>query len=808
MKILKEIPKSFLREWKSTTFLILLIPIWIGLAQEFYTWLNTDENATWIKQIYNLLNNLWLVNIPICIFIGYFAYKFYNKTWTDRNFRPFRPLLAIMALIVLCYKNDNIVYANIIFGFKYLHFFIILSALTIIIEFIKFINNKRTDETKDIKGFSTDEIYNGDISDDLKEYATTITNKLIATDTSKESYAIGITGEWGVGKTKFLNCLESNLKDKAEVITFNPWMCRTPEQLTQDFFASLIKQLSPKYSTLSKSIKDYAKNVSIKLAPHSGINLNMIFPTKTESLYEKKQNLSEKLKALPYPIVVLIDDIDRLEREEIFEVLRLIRNTADLSNMIYLVAYDKEYVTCVLEEKNIKNASAYLEKIFQVEIPLPKVEKHLIWETLLNDINIQDDTKYNLKKLISSFDYEERDLILRVLCNYRQAKRFSRLYMTNVSYLDRNGVWEISAHDLFWLDLLQVYDKQTYDILKNSPLSLLSCNNRLSIRSEIKKAQNNGEKFGKEETLDILHQMFNSQIKPRRGSICLVENLDKYFALNVSPFKLSIKELNKMLKEKDTETVINDWGNKDPASVVYQLKQINIKELKEKKLKSFLKGILFLGMKNIDKTNMYAEVIKEFLNKAHYEKDKEETIHDFVLSWMDEKCKKDEDVINTCMLLKKLYIPKHYDDNNNLEKTTKNLVITNPEIEGLLSNSMTEYLSRHPESKVLDVLTEGSTIEKLLKNCSVISETYETYYYNTYKQNAISAVIDFFSKKEEKPTKEEFERAYDAFFYYEIPKDEDPYESTGEPQALRDIEIEQHFGDSKNIELFKAKCFA
>ena len=582
-----------------------------------------------------------------------------------------------------------------------------------------------------------------------------------------------------------------------------------PRTANTRFFASLIKQLSPKYSTLSKSLKDYAKNVSIKLAPHSGINLNMIFPTKTESLYEKKQNLSEKLKALPYPIVVLIDDIDRLEREEIFEVLRLIRNTADLSNMIYLVAYDKEYVTCVLEEKNIKNASAYLEKIFQVEIPLPKVENHLIWDTLLNDINIQDDTKHKFKEeLSSSFDYEERDLILRVLCNYRRAKRFSRLYMTNVSYLNRNEHWEIYALDLFWLDLLHVYDKRTYDILENSPLSLLSCNNRLSIRKDIKDAEYNSEKFGKEETLNILNKMFGLQIKPRRKSICLIENFDKYFALNVSPFKLSLKELNKMFTEEDTETIVNDWVNKDPASVVYQLKQINIKVLQEKELKSFLKGILFLGMKNIDKTNRYAKAIKEFLKKNSYDKEMEKRIHDFVHSWLDDKCKKDEDVINTCMLLRELYIPKHYDDNNNLEKTTKNLVITNPEIEGLLSNSMTEYLSRHPESKVLDVLTEESTIEKLLKNCSVISETYETYYYNTYKQNAISAVIDFFSKKEEKPTKEEFERAYDAFFYYEIQKDEDPYESTGELQALRDIEIEQHFGDSKNIELFKAKCFA
>lgn len=526
----------------------------------------------------------------------------------------------------------------------------------------------------------------------------------------------------------------------------------------------------------------------------------MIFPTKTESLYEKKQNLSEKLKALPYPIVVLIDDIDRLEREEIFEVLRLIRNTADLNNMFYLVAYDKEYVTCVLEEKNIKNASAYLEKIFQVEIPLPKVENHLIWETLLNDINIQDDTKHEFKeKLSSSFDYEERDLILRVLCNYRRAKRFSRLYMTNVSYLDRNGVWEISAHDLFWLDLLQVYDKHTYDMLVNSPWSLLSRNNsynRLSIRNDIKNAKNDGKKFGEEETLNILNKMFGLQIKPRQRSICIVENFDKYFALNVSQVKLSLKELNLMFTEENAETVVNNWDNKESASVIYQLKQINIKILQEKELKSFLKGILFLGMKNIDKTNMYAKAIKEFLKKNSYDKEMEKRIHDFVHSWLDDKCKKDEDVINTCMLLRELYIPILLDDeNNNPENTTSSLIITNTEIEKLLSDSMTEFLSRHHESKVLDVLKKGSTIEKLLKNCSAINEIYDYGYNYHYKQNAISAVIDFFSEKPEKPTRGEFERAYKALF----PESDD--------QEVIDKEIEQHFGDSENIESFKAKCF-
>ena len=80
---------------------------------------------------------------------------------------------------------------------------------------------------------------------------------------------------------------------------------------------------------------------------------------------------------------------NNLERDEVFEVLRLIRNTADLSNVIYMVAYDKEYVTCVLEEKNIKDSSAYLEKIFPLEIHLPKVDEDMIWKVLYTEIDAQ-----------------------------------------------------------------------------------------------------------------------------------------------------------------------------------------------------------------------------------------------------------------------------------------------------------------------------------------------------------------------------------------------------------------------------------
>ena len=55
---------------------------------------------------------------------------------------------------------------------------------------------------------------------------------------------------------------------------------------------------------------------------------------------------------LDKPILVVIDDIDRLEKEELFEVLRLIRNTGNFTNLIYSVSSStflkKQYQTPLL----------------------------------------------------------------------------------------------------------------------------------------------------------------------------------------------------------------------------------------------------------------------------------------------------------------------------------------------------------------------------------------------------------------------------------------------------------------------------
>lgn len=828
---------------KWATALILVIPIWMGLAPKWYSCYGGTENWLWMKWLYDLLDDCWLVNIPICIVLGYFVFRWCQRIWKDNDLRLYRPPLAVIGLVFLYWKSQ-VVYAKIVWELDYRMFLNGLLLIALSVMLIKDIrktmqcykNKKVTEpeeneqkESQNTKGFSNDNVENEDIPESLISYASLIVERLADTNINKQSYAVGVIGEWGVGKTTFLKLLKKQIEGKAEVVEFNPWMCRTPEQVTQDFFASLRHQLSSKHSTLSKSIKEYAKYVSkLTLTPHTAFSLDMILPVGEESLYERKQSLSDKFSYLPHPVVVIIDDVDRLEREEVFEVLRLIRNTADLSNTIYIVAYDKEYVTCVLEEKNIKNASAYLEKIFPVELHLPKVEDYLIWEAFYSDVNAQDSFSGKFAELLfAKFKNNERALILRVLDNYRRAKRFARLYMLNVSYLKKQSPDEINLVDLFWLEILQMYDKRAYNKLANEPGSLLYRDNeRFKIRNGIlrnatdkDKNAYTGEKFWKEETPNILDMIFGNYIQTTKLSICFTENYEKYFTLGVSPFKLSIKEMNELF-DNDTkpDEVVSNWvdSGKYFDSIAYQLKQVDVNKLKDNKLKAFVSGILCFGMRIAAYRNNQVWTVKKMLREKQYNEDAKRIAHITVLSWIEKKLEDEKVLIQLCRLLNGFYVTIEYDDQN-LEMKSFPLVISNMEVEDLLVMVIKSYLEKHPEITALDVIKEKGTLASLFKNCCVtVENAMRAENYCHYKQVAFDVVIGHFARKDVKPTQKEFEDAYGAMFHQETPEFDNPLDEYNYWDYMNesyDQKMQEYFGssyDSKEdnkLEEFKNKCF-
>src|SRR5690606_30653251 len=112
-------------------------------------------------------------------------------------------------------------------------------------------------------------------------------------------------------------------------------------------------------------------------------DLSLIF---ARDLDDEKRKINDMMNNLSRKVIMIIDDLDRLHNDEVIEVLRLISNTANFSNIVYIVAYDKEYVEHSIKKLNERTYKNYLDKIFQIESPLPKSESYFIADALLNSL--------------------------------------------------------------------------------------------------------------------------------------------------------------------------------------------------------------------------------------------------------------------------------------------------------------------------------------------------------------------------------------------------------------------------------------
>src|SRR2546428_9175321 len=102
-----------------------------------------------------------------------------------------------------------------------------------------------------------------------------------------------------------------------------------------------------------------------------------ILQRRKEGVGGRRAKVEKALRALDKPIVVVIDDIDRLTSSEIRDIFKLVRLTANFPNVVYIVAFDRNRVEAALAEQGIPGRD-YLEKILQVSVDLPAVPAHVL----------------------------------------------------------------------------------------------------------------------------------------------------------------------------------------------------------------------------------------------------------------------------------------------------------------------------------------------------------------------------------------------------------------------------------------------
>lgn len=361
------------------------------------------------------------------------------------------------------YVIDNIAFVDIVALYAVLLYFTKLVVLMRIE--ISSIRNKKLNQGE---GFVLDEpIHENPEEDILKRspFAESIANKLLRTKLSERSFAIGIVAPWGYGKTSFVNLIKYHLGDRAIVMDYSPWVYGKGSNLTQAFFMELSKNLSCYNRSLNHQIKAYAS----LLGKTDSTLLQLLSSAyalfhQDESLETIKGTLEKTLQSIPKPIVVVVDDLDRLIGEEIMEVLRLMRNGASFPNLYFIAAYDKNYIVKTISEQNkVIMPDAYLEKIFQVEYTIPQFEKEVLRNVLFESCRkfiVSDNDIKELKEAVYDSSVI-KDFVIDELRNLRDVKRFSNALHTSYSHLKG----EIVLNDLMNITLLKIKYKEVYDVL-------------------------------------------------------------------------------------------------------------------------------------------------------------------------------------------------------------------------------------------------------------------------------------------------------------------------------------------------------
>ena len=811
---------------------------WIGISPVFYEWYFDSERTQWLRELYVFLNGRAWVNIPLCLMILYWCVLGIIRLLKDEDIRPYRTG-AIILLLMFLNLNYNVVYPCIIGEFRFNVFFniLLLSYLGIIL--FRLGNYFRTKisekfvskENSNSGGFTVDNEHEDKLSTNVKKYGETLVDQLLSTmKKHKQSIAVGITGEWGTGKTTFLNLLKNYLDKRAEIVEFNPWMCQTPEQVTRDFFASLRHQLSQKHSSLSKPISHYAKYLEkIRISILGSIWFESSPLIKTPSLLTLKNELSTKFRALDKPVAILIDDLDRLESKEVFEVLRLIRNTGDINNTIYITSFDKEYVTSVLKEIGCNTPSTYLEKIFPIELHLPKPEGYQIWEVFKDELRAQDTTCSGFAdKLVNSFSNSDYELILNILTSYRKVKRFCRLFMLNSNFVARYYRSDFKYLDLFWIELLQFYDNRTYDSLARNALVLLyydSSSNSYILREGItekttsKEVSNlyNGEKTWQPQTPKILQKLFGKYTTATSMSIRYPENYMKFFAIGLSEQKLSVNEFKHLIDGKhDYKQVIDEWieQGKYISSIEYNLTQTNTNSLSNSELSDYLNGALYYGLKKQSWRNNNIRFLITILAKGNFNDEKR--AQDIVKRWVQEQIKEAKNLLALSGMLKSLYSTKEYESENPNDFTMHPKVLSNNEIERILVIIAKTYLEKYSNTvNPLDILNKETQLFNLFDNCCIETESVPIEGFSHYNQTCFDVMIQFFKDYNPKPTIEEYNSCMSKLFYEPEPTPnsfEDPndyYQWQAYNEERYNHQMTSHFGSGYNRRLneFKSKCF-
>lgn len=461
-----------------------------------------------------------------------------------------------------------------------------------------------------------------------KDFSHRLANKIIEWK-HKDSWVVALTGDWGIGKTSVKNLIVEKIQQaepESVIIDFSPWEWSSQDLIVSAFFKEIATKLeindeSKKHEDLAEQLRTYLyylNNITILTKPvvktpsliFGILILGSLYFEKEfsielltnfiliilaswliifeglggflNSLAERREHLANKrnrsaidlkisiskgLTKINQPIIIIIDDIDRLERDKILTVMQLIKSNADFNNVIFLLLYSKS----ILEKKitdHTQTGRDYMEKIVQVEFKVPEPDTIMLRKYLLAKLNlILNKLEYKNFDCIFDNEYFSDIFYHQGLFNYftnlRSIYKFLNSFEFNLLSQFKNNYLEVNFTDFMVLEVFRIFEPKLYiGIFNNKTLMLggiQDTNILIQISDEAKKDMANKfiNDFSSINSINLLKTIFpkfstyvedtfditSSQENIIKNRISHESRFDRYFIFDSSSNKLSTYEI-------------------------------------------------------------------------------------------------------------------------------------------------------------------------------------------------------------------------------------------------------------------------
>lgn len=286
-----------------------------------------------------------------------------------------------------------------------------------------------------------------------------------------------------------------------------------------------------------------------------------------KSLGEVKRELSDSIKQLNAPLLIVMDDLDRLAPTDVLEIFQLIKVNADFANVVFLLLFERTVITKHIESVLKVSGKDYLEKIVQVGFDMPVIERPRLEKVLFEGL----DEIMEESSVLKNFDkHRWGNLFLGGLRSYfdtlRSVNRFLSTFAFHVGIFRGEHAFEVNPVDLIGLEVLRVFEPEVYRLLPVNKQVLTSKPERSgrenTARSTVQDIIGKASEEKKKQVEEIVKQLF-----PHAGSalggigygegfedtwyrelrVCSAEVFDRYFGFSIPQGDISQSTIERII---------------------------------------------------------------------------------------------------------------------------------------------------------------------------------------------------------------------------------------------------------------------